>query len=139
MQHYIEPMRENPATAAAPMLRENVLRDRRFPAHKIADRLLPYLRVLIEQFRPEQVILFGSYACGQPDQHSDVDLLIVKDLKQSRVREAAQILKAWRPIRWSGDSIAFELLIETPANHEERAKKQGSFYAEVVRSGLRLA
>jgi predicted nucleotidyltransferase len=121
------------------MLREDVLRDRRFPVHKIADRLLPYLRVLMEQFRPEQVILFGSYAHGQPNLHSDVDLLIIKDLKQSPVREAAQILRAWRPIRWSGDSIPFELLIETPADHEARVKKEGSFYAEVVRSGLRLA
>jgi predicted nucleotidyltransferase len=134
-------MLTNPTTTtgAVPVLREDVLHDHRFPVHKIADRLLPYLRVLLEQFRPEQVILFGSYACGQPNRHSDVDLLIVKDLKQSPVREAAQILKAWRPIRWSGDSIPFELLIETPFNHEDRARKQGSFYAEVVRSGVRLA
>jgi predicted nucleotidyltransferase len=134
-------MLTNPTTTtgAVPVLREDVLHDHRFPVHKIADRLLPYLRVLLEQFRPEQVILFGSYACGQPHRHSDVDLLIVKDLKQSPVREAAQILKAWRPIRWRGDSIPFELLIETPFNHEDRARKQGSFYAEVVRSGVRLA
>ena len=97
------------------------------------------VRKIVDEFNPEKVILFGSYACGQPNRNSDVDLLIVKDLKQSSVREAAQILKAWRPIRWSGDSIPFELLIETPAHHEERAKKPGSFYAEVVRSGLRLA
>jgi predicted nucleotidyltransferase len=132
-------MLTNPTTAAVPVLREDVLHDHRFPVHIIADRLLPYLRVLLEQFRPEQVILFGSYACGQPNRHSDVDLLIVKNLKQSPVREAAQILKAWRPIRWSGDSIPFELLIETPFNHEDRARKPGSFYAEVVRSGVRLA
>jgi predicted nucleotidyltransferase len=132
-------MLTNPTTAAMPVLREDVLHDHRFPVHKIAERLLPYLRVLLEQFRPEQVILFGSYACGQPNRHSDVDLLIVKNLKQSPVREAAQILKAWRPIRWSGDSIPLELLIETPFNHEDRARKQGSFYAEVVRSGVRLA
>ena len=132
-------MLTNPTTAAMPVLREDVLHDHRFPVHKIAERLLPYLRVLLEQFRPEQVILFGSYACGQPNRHSDVDLLIVKNLKQSPVREAAEILKAWRPIRWSGDSIPFELLIETPFNHEDRARKQGSFYAEVVRSGVRLA
>jgi len=139
MQHYIEPMQANPATAVVPILREDVLRDPRYPVSKIADRLLPYLRVLVEQFHPQQVILFGSYACGQPDEHSDVDLLVVKDKQASGVREAMEIMKAWRPIRWSGDSIAFELLIETPANHEERAKKPGSFYAEVVRSGLRLA
>ena len=132
-------MLTHPTTATGPVLREEVLQDRRFPVHKIADRLRPYLRVLLDQFRPEQVILFGSYACGQPNRHSDVDLIIVKDLQQSPVREAAQILKAWRPLRWSGDSLPFELLIETPFNHQARARKKGSFYAEVVRSGVRLA
>ena len=125
--------------AQAHAIREDVLRDVRHPVHKIADRLMPFLRVLIEQFHPQQVILFGSYACGHPNEHSDVDLLIVKELQQSPAREAAQIMKAWRPIRWEGNSLPFELLIETPAHHEERARKQGSFYSEVVRSGLRLA
>ena len=58
-------MLTNPITAAVPVLREDVLHDHRFPVHQIADRLLPYLRVLLEQFRPQQVILFGSYAYGQ--------------------------------------------------------------------------
>jgi predicted nucleotidyltransferase len=126
------------SVAPTPAIREDALRDPRYPAHKIADKLLPYLRVLVEQFHPQQVILFGSYACGQPDQHSDVDLLVVKDKQASGVREAMEIMKAWRAIRWQGGSLPFELLIETPANHEHRAKQQGSFYAEVVRSGLRL-
>jgi len=39
---------------------EGSLRDSRYPVHQIADKLLPYLRVLTEQFHPEQVILFGS-------------------------------------------------------------------------------
>lgn len=121
-----------------PCIREDALRDPRYPAHKIADKLLPYLRVLVEQFHPQQVILFGSYASGQPDEHSDVDLLVVKDKHASGVREAMEIMKAWRPIRWQGGSLPFELLIETPINHEHRAKQPGSFYAEVVRSGLRL-
>ncbi len=123
--------------AEAHTIREDVLRDPRYPVHKIADRLLPYLRLLVERFHPQHVILFGSYAYGQPNEHSDVDLLVVKDLAQSPVREAAEILKAWRPLRWSGDdSLPFELMIETPANHAARAKKGGSFYAEVVRCGL---
>jgi hypothetical protein len=125
-----------PAVSA---IREEVLRDPHYPVHQIADRLLPYLRVLVERFQPQQLILFGSYACGQPDAHSDVDLIIVKDLKQSAVRELAEILKAWRPIRWQGNSLPLELLVETPASHEQRASKSGSFYCEAVRTGLRLA
>ena len=125
--------------AQAHTIREDVLRDTRHPVHKIADRLMPFLRVLVEQFHPQQIILFGSYAYGNPDEHSDVDLLIIKELDQSPVREATQILKAWRPIRWQGNSLPFELRIETPVNHEARAKQAGSFYSEAVRTGLRLA
>lgn len=125
-------------TAATPVLREDILRDPRYPVHEIADRLLPYLRVLVEQFRPEQVILFGSYAYGHPNRDSDVDLLVVKDMKDSSVHETAAILKAWRPIRWTGVSIPFELRVESPANHTVRSQKEGSFYAEIVRLGLRL-
>ena len=80
-------------TATTLAIREDVLRDPRYPVHKIADRLLPYLRVLVEQFHPEQVILFGSCAYGHPDLHSDVDLLVVKELERSPVKEAAAILK----------------------------------------------
>jgi uncharacterized protein len=136
---YIRLVQTSPIASPVSAIREEVLRDARFPVHKIADRLLPYLRVLVEQFQPRQVILFGSYAYGQPDEHSDVDLIIVKDLKQSAVRELTAILKAWRPIRWQGNSIPFELLVETPAAHERRASQRGSFYAEAVRNGLRLA
>jgi hypothetical protein len=126
-------------TPTAPGIREDILQDSRYPVHRIADRLRPYLQVLMEQFHPRQVILFGSYACGQPDAHSDVDLIIVKELQQSPVRELVAILKAWRPIRWRGESLPFELLLETPAHHERRAAQAGSFYAEAVRTGLRLA
>jgi len=31
---------------------------------------------IIREFHPEKVILFGSYAYGQPDADSDVDLLV---------------------------------------------------------------
>jgi uncharacterized protein len=125
--------------AVAPPIREDILRDPRYPVHRIADQLLPYLRVLVEHFHPQQVILFGSYACGTPNANSDVDLIIVKDLQRSPVRELADVLKAWRPIRWQGHSLPFELLIESPINHERRAKRFGTFYADAVRTGLRLA
>lgn len=32
---------------------------------------------LVQEFQPEQVILFGSHAWGTPDRSSDVDLLVI--------------------------------------------------------------
>jgi predicted nucleotidyltransferase len=34
---------------------------------------------IIQQFKPEKIILFGSYANGKPTEESDLDLLIIKD------------------------------------------------------------
>jgi hypothetical protein len=42
-------------------VKENILRDSRYPVHAIADKLLPYLKILVEKFEPEQVVLFGSF------------------------------------------------------------------------------
>jgi len=34
---------------------------------------------IVREYRPERIILFGSYAYGTPTFDSDVDLLIIKD------------------------------------------------------------
>lgn len=36
---------------------------------------------------PEKIILFGSYACGNPTEDSDIDLFLVKDALEAGKRE----------------------------------------------------
>ncbi len=36
-----------------------------------------FVRRIAERFRPEKIILFGSYAYGTPHNESDVDLLVI--------------------------------------------------------------
>ncbi len=120
-------------------IREDILRDPRYPVHRIADVLRPCLEVLVEKFHPEQVILFGSYACGHPDQHSDVDLLVVKKIRKSSVSDRRDILKAWRPIRWAAGTLPFELLLVSPDEHAQRIAGGGGFYASITRNGLQVA
>src|SRR2546425_676394 len=102
-----------------PKIDESVLRDARYPVSTIADALLPYLRVLVEQFAPQQVFLFGSYAYGSPTWDSDVDLLIIKDLDEPPIREASRIRKAWWPLRLKGCNLGFDLLVESPTGHHD--------------------
>jgi len=119
-------------------VREDLLRDPRYPLHRIADRLLPYLEVLVDRFHPEKIMLFGSYAYGKPDSNSDVDLLVIKDIKGSSISEKRDILKAWRNLRWSGDPLPLELLVVSPADHESRLAQGGGFYRTIVTKGLSL-
>ena len=41
------------------------------------DQIETYCRVLAREFRPQKIILFGSYAYGKPTLNSDVDLIVI--------------------------------------------------------------
>lgn len=41
--------------------------------------ILKLVEQLVALFRPRKVILYGSYAYGQPNQDSDIDILVVMD------------------------------------------------------------
>ena len=47
---------------------------------------------IAREFHPEKIVLFGSYASGQPRPDSDVDLLVVMPFEGSPFRQAAVVL-----------------------------------------------
>jgi hypothetical protein len=126
------------STILSPQIREHVLRDPHYPVHRIADQLLPYLQVLVEQFHPEQVILFGSYAYGEPTTDSDVDLLVVKPLQEGRVKDKVAIRRAWWPLRIGGFPLPFDLLLKTPQEFAASRNQTSGYHAGIFRKGLRL-
>lgn len=123
---------------ASPEIRQDVLRDQRYPVHKIADTLLPYLQVLLDQFHPEQIILFGSYAYGHPEKDSDVDLLVIKESSHSPLQEKILIRQAWWQVPRKEALPAFDLIVVSPDRHKERLDGAGAFYNTIVSQGLAL-
>ena len=119
-------------------LRRDVLYDPSRPVSRIARDLEPYLQVLVSEFSPEQVVLFGSYAYGQPSEHSDVDLLIVKPLAGTPTAEAIAIRRAWREVRRRGRPLPFDLVVESPEAHRDRLAAGAGFYDEINARGLAL-
>src|SRR5207247_2631371 len=104
-------MSQTPATQAE-SLSFPALHDSRYPVHKIADQLEPYLHVIVERFHPEKVILFGSQAYGQPTERSDVDLLIVRRGISSENQSNLEIRQAFWSVTASRPS--FTILTKTP-------------------------
>jgi len=125
--------------SVAPRIREDVLRDPRHPVHRIADQLLPYLQVLADRFHPEQVILFGSYAYGEPTPDSDVDLLVVKPIQDSRVKDKVAIRRAWWPLLVGRFPLSFDMLLETPQEFANAGTRESGYRAQILRRGLRIA
>jgi hypothetical protein len=121
-----------------PQIREDVIRDPRHPVHQIADKLLPYLRILVDQFHPEQVILFGSHAYGQPTCDSDVDLLVVKPSLEGRVKDKVAIRRAWWPLLLGSSPLSFDILLATPEEFHSTRWANNGYHSEIRRQGLRI-
>ncbi len=54
------------------------------------------IKIIIRDYKPQKIILFGSYAYGTPTKDSDIDLLIIKDdalPKLQRNRKVRNYLK----------------------------------------------
>jgi predicted nucleotidyltransferase len=65
------------------------------PMRAVTDAVLEEMtRRLVEEFQPEQVILFGSYAWGVPHPYSDVDLMVI--VGQSDLSDYEHSLRAHR-------------------------------------------
>lgn len=122
-----------------PQIREDVIRDPRHPVHQIADQLLPYLRILVEQFHPEQVILFGSHAYGHPTGNSDIDLLVVKPIQEGRVKDKVAIRRAWWPLMLGSAPLSFDILLATPEEFHGMRWANNGYHSEIKRKGIRLA
>jgi predicted nucleotidyltransferase len=89
-------------------------------------------RQIAEQFSPEQVILFGSYAYGTPTPHSDVDLLIIMPVKGEPVDKAIEIRLA------IDVTFPVDLLVRTPAQIKTRLKMNDYFMQDIIEKGRKL-
>jgi uncharacterized protein len=87
---------------------------------------------VIEHYRPEKVILFGSYAYGHPDPDSDLDLLIIKNTSE---RFIDRWINVRRIVSNSKRSIPFEPIVLTPDEVEERLAIGDQFIKEIVTKG----
>lgn len=87
-----------------------------------------FARQVAEKFRPDKIILFGSFAYGTPHQDSDVDLLVVMPARN-------QLDQAFK-IRLAFDApFPMDLIVRTPQNVAWRLKEKESFTTEVMTKG----
>lgn len=69
---------------------------------------------IAEQFQPERIILFGSYARGDPTPDSDVDLLVVLPFKGKNFHKSLEIINRVVPL------FAVDILARRPDDTRHR-------------------
>lgn len=80
------------------------------------------LKILVEVFHPSRVILFGSFARGDFDKNSDLDLLVIKPTKK-KCLELLQMKRALRKLR-----VPIDLLLVDDSEFQDRSKIPGTIY-----------
>ena len=88
-----------------------------------------------DRYKPEKIILFGSYAYGKPTMHSDIDLLIIKDTKARHIDRAVRIREI---LREENRLVAIEPLVYTPKEITKRLKMEDDFIKEIIEKGIVL-
>lgn len=84
---------------------------------------------IVEKFKPQKIILFGSYARGNPRPESDVDMLVVMDTPLKDVQQAIQICQQ---IQYR---FGLDLIVHTPKYLAERVKMGDWFLRDVLKEG----
>ena len=85
---------------------------------------------IVREFKPLQVILYGSYAYGTPKEYSDVDLLVVMPVANSEARAQAAEIRKRIPHRFSMD-----LIVRSPEDIAYRISHNDWFLREVTEKG----
>ena len=97
-----------------------------------------YIPLIVEELKkaePEKIILFGSYAYGEPNSNSDIDVFVVKDIDASLVRDYRIDLKLrlWEIIKkWN---IHVDIIVDSQERINQRIKEGDQFYKEIFTKG----
>jgi len=97
-------------------------------------KTLPHaIKRIVSELKPEKIILFGSYAYGNPTPDSDVDLFVVIETngKNKEMHRAVSMLLYPR-------QFPVDIIIKTPQEVEEALKggKDNAFFIrEIVKKG----
>jgi len=87
---------------------------------------------LVQEYKPEKVILFGSYAHGTQVANSDVDILVILEFSGRSAAKSAEILNHLDP------KFPIDLIVRTPEKVKVRLKDNDYFIKEIIEKGVVL-
>ena len=86
---------------------------------------------IVSELKPEKIILFGSYAYGNPTPDSDVDLLVIMKTRAREIDRYVAVSNLLYPRQFPVD-----ILVKTPKEMEIEARKTGNFFMrEILKKG----
>ncbi len=85
---------------------------------------------IVENIHPEKIILFGSYAYGEPTLDSDIDLLVIMRSDKRPVERSDEISDLF-----ARRSFGLDVLARTPREIRERIRLGDDFIKHIIEEG----
>jgi len=85
---------------------------------------------LLEVCEPKKIILFGSFARGEQNEHSDLDLLIVVEEVTDLIEETARLRKALDCL-----DMAIDIALTSEDRYQTRKNSFGHLYFTADKEG----
>jgi predicted nucleotidyltransferase len=82
--------------------------------------------VLIREYEPEKLILFGSVAQGDIHEWSDLDLVVVKKTDKPLLERTEEVLRLVRP------KVGLDVLVYTPAELDSLVDERRVFVLDEI-------
>ncbi len=89
-----------------------------------------FSEAIVRRFHPQRIVLFGSYAYGNPTEHSDVDLLVIMPRMRERGERISVRIRHTIP-----RDFPLDLLVRTPADIAKRLRWGDPFITELFEKG----
>lgn len=89
-----------------------------------------WLPLLIAHEHPDKIILFGSYASGDIQEWSDVDMVIIKEDEALFLERIRRVLVLLQP------HVGLDVLVYTPDEYEQLRLSRAFVQQEIIAKGI---
>ena len=93
---------------------------------RLEQELHRIMEILIREYQPEKLILFGSAAQGEIHEWSDLDLVVVKRTDKPLLERIEEVLQLVRP------KVGLDVLVYTPEEMESLIGERRVFVLDEI-------
>jgi predicted nucleotidyltransferase len=87
------------------------------------------LDIIARKYKPEKVILFGSFAEGEIHEWSDIDMLIIKETPLRPIERPVELSRLVEP------KVGIDFFIYTPDEYKKLLSEKYSFLVNIIKKG----
>ena len=85
---------------------------------------------IVQALKPEKIFLFGSYAYGNPEKDSDIDLFIIMETSERPAKRRIRVSRLF----WDRP-VPMDFVVKTPTEIAERISMGDFFIKKILTKG----